>query len=254
VKRRAPLWLAIPLLLLLACPGCQQPAKNTAPAEVPAASAEQAPERAFNPDEVSFIGWTRAFYARPAPEQVAEMIRRASTSGFLERRRLSLSTKAFFAGLFQRYPEHLAEWNTVIGTLEALALVGARLAALPEGREKQLLATETSGTPLDFLKLQPSQTAVEIWWSFFSATGNEEYLKLIADLVYLAKDQQDLNRAVIGSVARWSLLDRATDEEAVFQFLKKHAAAKTGESATALAELIKEVEAKRAAKQAAPAQ
>jgi len=144
-------------------------------------------------------------------------------------------------------PDHQAYFAQAIhlcGTPECLEVLGPRVAGIADEREREALTKAVSLDPPNFLEVPPSQTAIEVWWSLFSATGSEDYLKLIVDQLRAVENVGNLDAAVVGNVARWSCVDRGADEEAVLSYLKKRADIEGPENPTLL-EAIGEIEQRR---------
>ncbi|OGX34252.1 MAG: hypothetical protein A3I43_04265 [Omnitrophica WOR_2 bacterium RIFCSPLOWO2_02_FULL_50_19] len=208
-----------------------------------------------------FGKWMTYYYVEPEPQKISSAIKFYSDSSLYDKEDTRLSTAAFFAVLFKKDNELMkrsfddvsatGSENAKLVLLNALYLVnneGSRALikkADAEWRSEYLkkVIEKVASSPAPDIFAEPVRDGehLDMLWTTFLATGDEEPVRKIISALHLLEDGHGMEIAV-GGAARWSLISNALQHKIVYQACKEELARSEGKTKKIPEEIISEVD------------
>jgi hypothetical protein len=98
------------------------------------------------------------------------------------------------------------------------------------------------------LELDSGPAPLDTLWGYYFATGSPEPVQRIISIVGWAKDQNNVERLTIGSMAKWTLAKNALSDKELLDILKASLRYETKETAAVVREVIEAAETFETAK------
>ena|SRR2546421_1606978 len=207
--------------------------------------------------------WMVYYYLNPQPDQTPKIILEMSRKRVFDMENAQPPIIAFFSRIFAQNPNKLRSWFIELDRLpenhKRALWLALWYADTPEAVEQLRLAAEKSA-PSDKDQLTkllqshpPALTDIEIdapgvldmLWGAFMATGDERYVIRIMSALPWINEKQDLTKALLGGVARWSMASNSVQHEKVLQICKEQVNKQPQEVSQVLNGIIKEAEAEK---------
>jgi hypothetical protein len=197
--------------------------------------------------------WMTGYYRQPEPHRAADAITMLSGEGGLKSEHRLMTVAAFLAGVIDEDGGAVAPLLTHAAmadadqqrvVVHAMVLSRRRDEVLPVGTAKlrgaqtmavRALADRASADTLR--RPIGDAAALDLYWSYFMATGKEEPLAAIIASVAGTLQDGDLQALMVGYAAKWSLTFNALQHVAVMEACRR-AAEQTGPLAGALKDVV----------------
>ena len=209
-------------------------------------------------DEVD--AWMKHYYLHPEPEKVPLAIEFLAKGGILDDFTVHPLFIAFFGEIFRHNEKRLPSWMKRLDSLReshkkllwsALwfsytkkgkeLLQGVDLKAHPASKE--LIDTLLRQSPPDVLTIPVDSTAVvDSLWGAFQATGNEDCVLRVIEVLPWVNEKSDPKKLLVGGVAKWSLTSNAVQHERVLKICKIQVDKQPQEVQSVLKEVIHQAE------------
>ena len=216
-----------------------------------------APQRFPSGDHV--MQWVHTYRQKPTPARLPAAVRTLAETGALSDEESAAVHIGFIAG--------------VIGDnqMKAGKLIKAMMPLPPDAQSALIKAVAYSGLPnwreilndsvglmperrvlIDKLILsgQPNLMALpvdegrtlDMLWGYYLATGYYQPVQRIISVLPWAEDKNDLDKLVVGSMAKWTLASNGSKNQALLELYKAEAAMAQPTVATPLKEIVNAVE------------
>lgn len=218
-------------------------------------------------NESELEDWMNYYYLNPRPELTVPAIFRMSQRGLLTKGTARSRALGMLSGVFKQNPQSIQQWFELLNDLSveerntlwtALWYAGNNLARvslknladkhnlLPGQETKPLLEKK----PPELLHLDISSlTELDILWGRYTATGDEEYiLRIMTALPWAVGstrgNTQAQERYVIGTAARWLLIEQAAQHDRVLEICRGQLSHQKGGTRQILQTIIAKAEEK----------
>jgi len=187
--------------------------------------------------EEALSEWTTYYYLHPDASLVVPAIRQLAAFGYFgeETEVADAPLTGFLSGLFAQSPTHAEEWLRELDDLDPHAKQAVEraveLAKLPE---KDLLALEVT-----------SPAILDLLWGRFLSSGEAAYVRRVMSVLPWKDQREDLQQAIIGEAALWSLTSNAIQHDRIFELCRRDMHSASPEIRAILAEIIHRAEAER---------
>jgi hypothetical protein len=217
--------MAVMLALLFAC----TPVVNAAPST-------KKPEFASSEH---ILRWINGYRLKPEPNKLPAAVRAMSDLGVFREMDTAGIYVGFMAGVLQTNPKRAEE---LVGKMypmppeDQVAIVRAiAYSDLPDWKELMLKFVERMPArktlidrfvygkqpTLKQMDLDAGTTPLDTLWGFYFATGSQEPILRIISVLPWAKDQNNVERLTIGSMAKLSLATNASRDKELLDTLKQ---------------------------------
>ncbi|HEX4892000.1 MAG TPA: hypothetical protein VFV47_01835 [Hyphomicrobiaceae bacterium] len=227
-------------------------------APITAAAAPPAKSRFESPQHI--LQWINTYRLKPEPAKVPDAVRAMSALGLFRDLDAGGVYLGFIAGVIGSNPA------------TADALVARMFPMPPEDQVVLVRAIAYSGLPawkpllqkfaermparkvlidrhltdklpsLDTLPLDQTPAALDVMWGYYFATGKFGTIDRIVSALAWAKDQNNVERLTLGSMAKWTLAQNAQSDKALLDHLKVSAKGQSKEISKELDEIVEAAE------------
>lgn len=227
-------------------------------APITAAAAPPAKSRFESPQHI--LQWINTYRLKPEPAKVPDAVRAMSALGLFRDLDAGGVYLGFIAGVIGSNPA------------TADALVARMFPMPPEDQVVLVRAIAYSGLPawkpllqkfaermparkvlidrhltdklpsLDTLPLDQTPAALDVMWGYYFATGRFGTIDRIVSALAWAKDQNNVERLTLGSMAKWTLAQNAQSDKALLDHLKVVAKGQSKEISKELEEIVEAAE------------
>lgn len=175
--------------------------------------------------------WMSSFYRQPTPELVPGALENLIHQEILKDADSATSVQAFLAGIFRQYPHHVNQWLADILPMadveeQELLLTALWLSDTPTSKPclqdladsfhselQPLLAEYSKAAPPSLTEMPVEDPAIiDCLWASFMATGDEQYVYRVLDVIQEADSTAD---GLIVNVASWSVESNLKDHQKV---------------------------------------
>ncbi len=212
--------------------------------------------------------WFTFYYQKPEPEKIPDAIEYMIELGILDNKDALAPTVGFLAGGFRENPDRVADWVDQLSALndshfqivifalwhgnlpESQARVYELLDSRPNLKEKLTLPYQSLPIPVEEIPLEQGAWVLDALWGNFMVTGNKTpVIRMMTTLPWIDKKEgtitrHDIDRLLIGSAARWSLISNATQHPRVLEICETEVENQPEEVANKLREVIAEAKEK----------
>jgi hypothetical protein len=225
---------------------------------ISAAAAPPAKPRFESPQHI--LQWINTYRLKPEPGKVPDAVRAMSALGLFRDLDAGGVYLGFIAGVIGSNPA------------TADALVSRMFPMPPEDQVVLVRAIAYSGLPawkpllqrfaermparkvlidrhltdklpsLETLPLDQTPAALDVMWGYYFATGRFGSIDRIVSALAWAKDQNNVERLTLGSMAKWTLAQNAQADKALLEHLKGSAKAQSKEISKELDEIVEAAE------------
>ncbi len=203
--------------------------------------------------------WVTAYRLKPAPGRLPEAVRALADLGQLGDEESAAVHIGFIAG--------------VLGDnqMKAAKLIGAMLPLPPDAQSTVIKAVAYSGLPNwrgilnDFVTRMPERRVLidklvtggtpqlmamrveegrtlDMLWGYYMATGSYQPVQRILSALPYSDDKNDLEKLVVGSMAKWTLASNAAKNQGLLELYKSESAVAPVKVSKPLKEVIDAVE------------
>jgi hypothetical protein len=225
---------------------------------ISAAAAPPAKPRFESPQHI--LQWINTYRLKPEPGKVPDAVRAMSALGLFRDLDAGGVYLGFIAGVIGSNP---ATADTLVSRMfpmppedqvvlvRAIAYSGLpawkpllqRFAERMPARKVLIDRHLTDKLPsLDTLPLDQTPAALDVMWGYYFATGRFGSIDRIVSALAWAKDQNNVERLTLGSMAKWTLAQNAQADKALLEHLKGSAKAQSKEISKELDEIVEAAE------------
>ncbi|MBX9720831.1 MAG: hypothetical protein K2X81_05520 [Candidatus Obscuribacterales bacterium] len=177
--------------------------------------------------------WMANYYMHPQPELLVPALLLADKQGLFQGDSAP-PLQAFAGRVMAQNPDQIKQWFTDLSGMsdngKSLVLTSVWWANCPQGKElldivslqlseksKAEFRKQIDKAPVEIDKMDiDSPDILDMLWACFCATGDEKYVKrVMSTLSWSKQDHKDLNKMIIASAARWSLLSNIEQHKKV---------------------------------------
>ncbi len=177
--------------------------------------------------------WMATYYLHPQPELLVPALLLADKQG-LFKGDSAPPLQAFAGRVMAQNPDKIKQWFTDLSSMsdngKSLVLTSVWWANCPQGKElldivslqlseksKAEFRKQIDKAPVEIDKMDiDSPDILDMLWACFCATGDEKYVKrVMTTLSWSKQDHKDLNKMIIASAARWSLMSNIQQHKKV---------------------------------------
>lgn len=206
------------------------------------------------------LRWINGYRTNPQPDKVPALVKAASAMGVFRDMETAGVYVGFMAGVIQVNPkraEKLIAGMFPMPPPDQVAIVRA-IAHSGHPRWKQLLAKFAERMPartvlidrfmtgrlptLDRMPLDVGSGPLDMLWGKYFATGAYEPVVRMVSILEWSKDQDNLDRLTVGSMAKLTLATNATRDVKLLKMLKASLSYETKETRGVLREVIEAAE------------
>ncbi|MGE5511121.1 MAG: hypothetical protein ACM31O_07715 [Bacteroidota bacterium] len=236
-------------LVLLVAEGIAAPPRRQPPPQVPMFGSSQ-----------DILRWINGYRAAPDPSKLPKAVQAMSRLALFKDLDAAGVYVGFTAGVLGANPD-MAE-KLVAGMFpmppeDQVVIVRAiAYSGLPNWKElltkfvermparKVLIEHYLFGKGQTLLKLPLDSTpaALDTLWGYYFATGSFEHVGRILTVLPWAKDQNNVEKLTLGSMAKWTLANNALQDKDLLDYLKRELNTRPKEVATPLREVIEAAE------------
>jgi hypothetical protein len=217
------------------------------------------PEAAFARNE-HLLAWMNSYRQNPEPQRLAEAVRSMVGTGAVKDLDQAGVYVGFVAGVIGSNPDNaerlvaslfpLDPHDQVI-VIRAIAysglpdwqqLLGKFVERMPARRvliERYMFGKKPTLSDLPF---EDNTQAIDINWGYYFATGSDEPLRRILSALAWSLDRDDVEKLTIGSMAKWTLAQNASNDMDLLLALKRLAGEQQPGVRVALHEVIEAAE------------
>ncbi len=182
--------------------------------------------------------WTTYYYLHPDSSLVVPAIRQLAAFGYFDDDADATDAPliGFLSGLFAQSPTHIEAWLRELDDLD------------PHAKDVVKRAVELANLPeKDFLALEVTSPAMlDLLWGRFLSSGEAAYARRVMSILPWKDQHEDLQQAIIGEAAYWSLTSNALQHERVLALCRHEMKTSSASVRAILAEIVRRVEAERA--------
>jgi hypothetical protein len=225
---------------------------------ISAAAAPPAKPRFESPQHI--LQWINTYRLKPEPGKVPDAVRAMSALGLFRDLDAGGVYLGFIAGVIGSNP---ATADTLVSRMfpmppedqvvlvRAIAYSGLpawkpllqRFAERMPARKVLIDRHLTDKLPsLETLPLDQTPAALDVMWGYYFATGRFGSIDRIVSALAWAKDQNNVERLTLGSMAKWTLAQNAQADKALLEHLKGSAKAQSKEISKELDEIVEAAE------------
>lgn len=243
------------------------------------ALAEPPPAAKLSPQLTAAQEWMTFYYAHPQPDRFVEHVRALAAGGVLGDLSRQLATTTFLSRVMAANPKKIRPWMSALAELKGNELLAVRTAAwfsntveaksyLAEVDTKKEFVEappemlETATRALHALDLEVSPTMLDVFWSYYHATGDPRAIRgVISALEYIAdfgaaqrfraskqteEDKKAALRDALFQAASWSLESHLRQHPPLKKLCAELAAGSSlkPNEKTALANILKKIDQK----------
>jgi hypothetical protein len=209
---------------------------------VATASAANKPNKKSEPATFSkaeeLLSWVNGYRLKPEPERLPEAVKAMSRFGVTKDMDQAGVYVGFTAGVIGSNPD-IAE--TLIAKIfplpledQVLVIRAIAYSGLPEWKQMMIKFVERmparkvlidkylfSNKPLlADLPMGEDQTAIDVNWGYYFATGSEPPVRRIVEAMSWTLDKNDVEKLTIGAMAKWTLAQNASRDPDLLAMLK----------------------------------
>jgi hypothetical protein len=225
---------------------------------ISAAAAPPAKPRFESPQHI--LQWINTYRLKPEPGKVPDAVRAMSALGLFRDLDAGGVYLGFIAGVIGSNP---ATADTLVSRMfpmppedqvvlvRAIAYSGLpawkpllqRFAERMPARKVLIDRHLTDKLPsLETLPLDQTPAALDVMWGYYFATGRFGSIDRIVSALAWAKDQNNVERLTLGSMAKWTLAQNAQADKALLEHLKGSAKSQSKEISKELDEIVEAAE------------
>jgi hypothetical protein len=225
VMRAVLIVLALAVAALAPATAAVKPGKEKAPA-------------AFSRSE-EVLKWINGYRLKPEPKRLPQAVRAMSDFGLIRDMDQAGVYIGFTAGVLGSEADSIDKAITALFPLgpedQVLLIKAIAYSGLPDW--KQVLTRYVERMParkvlidkylfggkpsLEDLPLHEDQSAIDINWGYYFATGAEAPVRRIVKAMAMSTDKDDVEKLTIGSMAKWTLAQNAAHDADLLAMLKQ---------------------------------
>ncbi|MGQ0456500.1 MAG: hypothetical protein ACT4OU_05505 [Hyphomicrobium sp.] len=225
-----------------------------------------------SPDQKSFskteelLGWVNGYRLNPEPERLPEAVKAISRFGVAKDMDQAGVYIGFAAGVLGSNPDSaetlIAKMFPLPSDDQVLIIKAIAYSGLPDWKPLMIKFVERmparkvlidkylfANKPLLVdLPMSEDQTAIDINWGYYFATGSEPPVRRIVDALAWSLDKNEAEKITIGSMAKWTLAQNASRDPDLLAMLKSMPTTDSPEIRAPLNEVIEAAETLELAK------
>ncbi len=251
-------------VVLAACGALALPLTAEPANAAPKATKEKAPLPFAKSEEL--LGWINGYRLKPQPRRLPAAVRAMTAFGVTRDMDQAGIYIGFTAGVIGSNPQIaeklIADCFPLAPEDQVLLIKAIAYSGLPDWMDvmgkfvermparKVLIDKFLYGKKelLRDLPMAEEQSAIDINWGYYFATGSEAPVRRIVTALAWSMDRNDVEKLTIGAMAKWTLAQNASRDVDLLQMLKSIAADQSAEVQVPLAEVIDAAETLELAK------
>ncbi len=221
--------------------------------------AKEKPPQPFAKSE-ELLKWINGYKQAPAPKRLPEAVKAMANFGLLKDMDQAGVYIGFTAGVLGANPDDAEKLITQMFPLDPQdqVLVIKAIAYSGLADWKELLTKFVERMParkvlidkylfakkpvLADLSIAEDQSAIDINWGYYFATGSEPPIKRILTALGWSNDKNEVDKLTIGAMAKWTVAQNAARDPELLALLKADVASETPEVRAPLNEVIEAAE------------